>query len=72
MNSFIISQKLSPMFFTTAQEVGQNSLIIIPNVCLKINFMGFPGGAVVKNPPARAGVTDSSPGPGRSHVPQSN
>ena len=33
---------------------------------------GFPGGAVVKNPPANAGDTDSSPGPGRSHMLQSN
>ena len=32
----------------------------------------FPGGAVVKNPPANAGDTGSSPGPGRSHVPWSN
>ena len=32
----------------------------------------FPGGAVVKNPPAKAGDTGSSPGPGRSHMPQSN
>ena len=32
----------------------------------------FPGGAVVKNPPANAGDTDSSPGPGRSHMPRSN
>ena len=33
---------------------------------------GFPGGAAVKNPPANAGDTGSSPGPGRSHMPQSN
>ena len=33
---------------------------------------GFPGGAVVKNPPANAGDTGSSPGPGRSHMPRSN
>ena len=32
----------------------------------------FLGGAVVKNPPANAGDTDSSPGPGRSHMPWSN
>ena len=32
----------------------------------------FHGGAVVKNPPANAGDTGSSPGVGRSHVPQSN
>ena len=28
---------------------------------------GFPSSAVVKNPPANAGETGSSPGPGRSH-----
>ena len=33
---------------------------------------GFPGGTVVKNPPANAGDTGSSPGPGRSHMPWSN
>ena len=31
-------------------------------------FRDFPGGAVVKNPPANAGDTGSSPGPGRSHM----
>ena len=34
--------------------------------------MGFPRGTVVKNPPANAGDMGSSPGPGRSHMPQSN
>ena len=29
----------------------------------------FPGGAVVKNPPANAGDTGSSPGLGRTHMP---
>ena len=33
---------------------------------------GFPGGAVVKNPPANAGDIGSSTGPGRSHMPRSN
>ena len=33
---------------------------------------GFPGGSVVKNPPANAGDTGSSPGQGRSHMPRSN
>ena len=32
----------------------------------------FPGGAVVRNPPASAGDVGSSPGPGRSHIPWSN
>ena len=52
------------------------------NICMlglkKIYFkkkkpnLDFPGGAVVKNPPANAGDTGSSPGLGRSHMPQSN
>ena len=32
----------------------------------------FPGGAVVKNPPANAGDTGSRPSPGRSHMPWSS
>ena len=34
--------------------------------------MGFPRGAVVKNPPANAEDMGSSPGPGRSHMLRSN
>ena len=33
---------------------------------------GFPSGTMVQNPPANAGDTGSSPGPGRSHMPRSN
>ena len=33
---------------------------------------GFPGGSVVKDPPANAGDTGSSPVPGRSHMLQDN
>ena len=33
---------------------------------------GFPGGSVVKNPPANAGNTGSILGLGRSHMVQSN
>ena len=39
---------------------------------LEIEVRDFPGGAVVKNPPANAGDTGSSPGLGRSHMPRSN
>ena len=38
--------------------------------CIKIE--GFPGGSVVKNPPANAGDTGSIPGPGGSHMPWSS
>ena len=36
------------------------------------DVLGFPGGTVVKNLPANAGDTGSSPGLGRSHMPRSN
>ena len=38
---------------------------------LRITSKGFPGGSVVKNPPANAGDTGLIPGPGRSHMLQS-
>ena len=42
------------------------------NIKSKCKDMGFPGGAVVENPPANAGDTGSSPGLGGSHMPRSN
>ena len=39
---------------------------------LKMRCRAFPGGTVIKNPFANAGDTGSNPGPGRSHMPQSN
>ena len=43
---------------------------------VKISFKNisrdFPGGTVVKNPPANVGHTGSSPGLGRPQVPRSN
>ena len=39
---------------------------------LKSFHWGFPGGAVVESLPANAGDAGSSPGLGRSHMPQSN
>ena len=39
---------------------------------LKLHLWGFPGGAVVESLPADAGDTGSSPGLGRSHMPQSS
>ena len=42
------------------------------NNVIKIFLGDFPGGAVVKNPPANAGDMGSSPGPGRSRMPQNN
>ena len=46
---------------------NERSAIIKNDTC-----RGFPGGAVVENPPASAGDTGSSPGLGRSHMLWSN
>ena len=47
-------------------------LTIMNEAAINFQAQGFPGGAVVKNPPANAGDTGSSPGLGRSHMLQSN
>ena len=39
---------------------------------IKNSTEGFPGGPVVKNPPANAGNTGSIPDPVGSHMPCSN
>ena len=49
-----------------------STFIEVDSLEQKYIFQGFPGGAVVKNPPANAGDTGSSPGPGRSLMPWSN
>ena len=51
-----------------------NLIILTKNMnrTQKLCCGGFPGGAVVKNAPANAGDSGSSPGPGRSHMPRSN
>ena len=38
----------------------------------RIKYRGFPGGAVIESPPANSGDTGLGPGPGGSHMPQSN
>ena len=60
------SQQYCIMYFKVARRVD------LKCSHQKRNYRDFPGGAVVKNPPANAGDTGSSPGPGRSHMPRSN
>ena len=62
--------------FRVAQDFGtlgkQHGFLISSENNIKSSPWGFPGGAVVENLPANAGDTGSSPGLGRSHMPQSN
>ena len=63
-NSTILAKvRLSQTLDAAPGPIYLQSLICF----IKISFKGFPGGAVVKNPPASAGDTGSNPGPGRSH-----
>ena len=50
----------------------QNLLKVSKPDKVKVSIRDFPGGTVVKNPPANAADTGSSPGAGRSHMPRSN
>ena len=63
--------------FHSGRGLEPSSLVVQPQgipeeSSSKTSVRDFPGGAVVKNPPANAGDTGSSPGPGRSHMPWSN
>ena len=56
-----IQLKRTGIFFSRPHETFTKKLI-----------MDFPGGPVVKNPPANAGETGLILGPGRSHMPWGN
>ena len=73
----IVVQQLVVILVCQWEEVRSRSFSAMlalshHNNSFKTIVGGFPGGAVVKNPPANAGDTGSSPGPGKSHMPQSN
>ena len=59
-------------WFNNVQEEKKRKERKLAVTQLKNTEAGFPGGAVVKNPPANAGATGLSPGPGRTHMPRSN
>ena len=50
----------------------RDTVLYTVEYCKIKTVQGFPGGAVVGSPPANAGDTGSSAGPGRSHMPRSN
>ena len=51
-------------------ELGTSSGRQEPSEYGQISVLDFPGGPVVKSPPANAGDVGSSPGLGRPHMPQ--
>ena len=68
---------ISPFFYRNFDPLISKCLaktFIYPGIILflKSYLSDFPGGTVVGKPPAKAGDTDSIPGPGRSPMPQSH
>ena len=70
--AFIILDDLVVRIHFLIYKVKDHISLIVSFCFLQKITQGFPGGAVVKNLPASAGDTGSSPGPGRSHMPQSS
>ena len=74
LHLYILFQILFP--YRLLQNIEYSSLCYTVGPCwlsiLYIVVWGFPGGAVVKNPPANEGDMRSSPGPGRSYIHRSN
>ena len=67
-NITVSDRKSEPREGMSLPHITQHSKITDINML----GLGFPGGTVVKNLPANAGDMGSSPGPGRSHMPQSS
>ena len=53
------------------RNVNQNYNEVSPHNCQR-SYIKKSTGTVIKNLPANAGNTGSSPGPGRSHMPWNN
>ena len=72
-NSLEVPQKVKWLTYDPAVPLPRtHSRELKIHVHIKACIQDFPGGTVVKNPPANAGDTGSSPGLGRSHMPRSN
>ena len=64
MGSAFVGELKSHMLCNTAKKKKKK--------LVKKKLKDFPGGPVVKNPPANTGDVGLIPGQGRSHMPQSN
>ena len=61
---------MGPRRAKTTWDKNKLGRLTLPD--FKFYYRDFLGSAVVKNPPASAGDMGSTPGPGRSHMPQRN
>ena len=70
--SLMVTTKQKPTVDTQKIKRRESKHTTIENHQFTKERRDFPGGTVVKNPPASAGDTGSSPGLGRSHMLRSN
>ena len=68
----VYNELLKKITLTLLNHNSSSTSIHEINKSYNKEWQDFPGGAVVKNLPANAGDMGSSPGPGRSHMPQNN
>ena len=71
-NSEKITNKRKIILEMKAKLEGIQEQVNTINYTVRKTKWGFPGGTVVRNPPANSGDAGSSSGPGRSHMPRSN
>ena len=67
-----INKEIEIILKEIKEPSGNSGVKKYNNWNFKNSLEDFPGGTVVKNLPANAGDTGLSPGPGRSHMTQSN
>ena len=68
----IVKDRKACMLQSTGLQRVRHSLVAEQQQETPATVRGFPGGSVVKNPPANTGDMGSIPDPGRSPMPQSN
>ena len=66
LSNFLISKLKNILPIGKMCSLSKNILIVTLNLPYCIKYMGFPGGSVVKNPPANARDMGSIPASGRS------
>ena len=72
MNQWLLTTDLEKQKWKPAKRKSKKKQGNSRRQTLKTPIKNFPGGAVVKNPPANAGDMGLSPGLGRSHMLWSN
>ena len=68
----LASNTSSPHLWMMSSQAYYLHSLTCSSLNVKLDQRGFPGGSVDNNPSTKTGYKGSIPGPGRSHMPQSN